>query len=138
MSLIDNVLYFIVVFDTLVGVSSLYLFWIYVLRPKIKFAKNIPTLNDTGLQFVGDIHMFDGKTYSGTMQNLNISRVVDTFIDKITGALPKHDINALIKFSVEDAINKDIKEIITVALDKDVLRKALGEKINATLNEIMK
>ena len=137
MTFLESALYGFILFDSFAGIGSLYMLLTYVILPKIRFKKNL-TLKEDGMTIIADVHLFDRKQYQGTYTNLNLTSVLDDTINRITGTLPKHDLESVINQSVENAVNRQIATIIEKSMDKDLMNNLLVERINKAINDYFK
>lgn len=137
MTILNALLYGFIFFDSFAGIGSLYMLITFVILPKVRFNKNI-NLNPEGLTFIADVHMFDRKKYAGTFSNFNLTATLDDAINKITGTLPKNDLDSLINQSVQNAVNKQIANVIEGGLDNQLMTKLLSDRINSAMNDYFK
>ena len=123
----DILVYFVVAVESCILFAT---FYVTILRDKLK---NFTKRHNVKQGFYITIDHFDLGVKTGTLTNLSI----DALIDKLTGALPKHDLNSMVKVGVERAIYENINEIIEKHLDGDTLQKFLAEKIDSAFKDAL-
>ncbi len=136
-SFLEAALTIIFCFETIAMLTSLYMFYNYVIKPR-KTAKTGIKISPTGLTFIADMKVYSDGVYSGTYTNMNLSKLGDDFLNKITGYIPKGDINSIIKHSVNKYIQEETEAIVNNALDRTEISKLLAQKVDAALQEALK
>jgi len=131
LTLIEEALFFIIGYEVIVGTGSLYMLWIYMIKPRMKF-KNMP-INKVGTTVIADIHLFQDGIYAGTYNNFNATKFIDDTIAKITGVIPKGDVNSIIETVVKRHVADQTEKIIVASLDVNKVRDLLTERIDAEI-----
>lgn len=134
---LDLVLSAIATFEMLAMTTSMYMFYIYVIKPRWKHKNIRDQILPKGITVITDMHIYQDGTYSGTWTNFNMTRFVDDVVAKITGALPKRDVDGLIKQQVDNMVYERVEGILANNADNPLLNKYIGEKMNKYLNEML-
>lgn len=130
-----NLLYIVVPWIGFEAFVAVWMFYDFKIKPWLKRRGRQLDLKEEGLNVVTDVHLYNGKTYAGSYDNLNITKLFDDFANKITGVLPKRDLESRLKDAIEVIVDKEIVEIVEDELDEDALRKHVRERLDSGLKD---
>lgn len=133
MTISDTLIYFVVAYESIVGTGSLYMLYLYVIKPLMKFKNN--QIKQEGTVIIADMHMFRNGVYSGTMTNFNMTEFADEIVNKVTGAIPQNNLKDVIRHQIREGIGAAAAAATAEALSNEDLQKGLTVMINRIMDE---
>jgi hypothetical protein len=116
------------------GAIAMVMLYNYYIKPyfskgKIKHPKGL----------YGTFDYWDPETgiYNFTIKNVNLSKLMEDVVAKLTGIMPKHDVNANIQGAIGKAVQDSLKTSVDESIDKDMIKRMIQEKVKKEMERQM-